>query len=353
MPHGKPFYLVLRNRANNSPAASSLSLWRNPNYELTLFICKPFSRLVLSIKAEGVLPLVRMEGQSSLTDPMQLVPLDFCGDAAIDVSQATGDDPTNNSLGNACGSELTDFSMDMDDWKVRCLRPVNDELVNAQHQLHAKYHTSRTDNLYGDKKDNVSQVDPRARSALPDFHSQPHRHISTQRAAVTDRSRRMRIAEDLMHCENCFQYPQSLSVKIKSRLYRVDLQTKSCLPPEMGVRIRFNNCHIYENAASDSDVQYHMEGGQSFVVDDVIDHIKFLQLQIKDLCRSRLGGETITEPIIFREGYGHYFCHQKMLNEPLEEMMGKLLETNPMEASQLLENKDLLLLPMDYSEPLA
>ncbi|KAI5316000.1 hypothetical protein L3X38_045176 [Prunus dulcis] len=324
-----------------------------------------------------------MEGQSSLTDPMQLVPLDFCGDAAIDVSQAIGDDPSQlvsmategtayqtddlfspwwtekpkpslnslncveflaesstflpkdpcedilesiplsvsgiddvggvsefqrevlySSLGNACGSKLTDFSMDMDDWKqVRCLRPVNDELVNAQHQLHAKYHTSRTDNLCGDKRDSVSQVDPRARSALPDFHSQPNCHISTQRAAVTDRTRRMRIAE------------------------RLD-SLRELLPIST-------------------------EGGQSFVVDDVIDHIKFLQLQIKDLCRSRLGGETITEPIIFREGYGHYFCHQNMLNEPLEEMMGKLLETNPMAASQLLENKDLLLLPMDYSEPLA
>ncbi|XP_020426384.1 uncharacterized protein LOC109950749 isoform X5 [Prunus persica] len=318
-------------RANNSPAASSLSLWRNPNYELTLFICKPFSRLLLSHK--GVLPLVHMEGQSSLTDPMQLVPLDFCGDAAIDVSQATGDDPSQqvimaaegtayqtddlfspwwtekpkpsldslnyvefqaesstflpkdrsedilesiplsvsgiddvggvsefqrevlySSLRNACGSKLTDFSMDMDEWKVRCLRPVNDELVNAQHQLHAK-------------------------------------------------TRRMRIAE------------------------RLDA-LRELLPIST-------------------------EGGQAFVVDDVIDHIKFLQLQIKDLCRSRLGGETITEPIIFREGYGHYFCHQNMLNEPLEEMMGKLLETNPMAASQLLENKDLLLLPMDYSEPLA
>ncbi|XP_034227091.1 uncharacterized protein LOC117636613 isoform X4 [Prunus dulcis] len=302
-----------------------------------------------------------MEGQSSLTDPMQLVPLDFCGDAAIDVSQAIGDDPSQlvsmategtayqtddlfspwwtekpkpslnslncveflaesstflpkdpcedilesiplsvsgiddvggvsefqrevlySSLGNACGSKLTDFSMDMDDWKqVRCLRPVNDELVNAQHQLHAKYHTSRTDNLCGDKKDSVSQVDPRARSALPDFHSQPHCHISTQRAAVTDRTRRMRIAERL----------------------------------------------------------------------DALREL--LPISTEDLCRSRLGGETITEPIIFREGYGHYFCHQNMLNEPLEEMMGKLLETNPMAASQLLENKDLLLLPMDYSEPLA
>lgn len=58
---------------------------------------------------------------------------------------------------------------------------------------------------------------------------------------------------------NTFTDILSLSVKIKSRLYRVDLQNKSCLPPEMGVRIRFNNCHIYENAASDSDVQYHME----------------------------------------------------------------------------------------------
>lgn len=39
-----------------------------------------------------------------------------------------------------------------------------------------------------------------------------------------------------------------------------------------------------------------------------------------------------------------------MLNEPLEEMIGKLLEVDVLAASELLEKKGLVLLPMEYSE---
>jgi hypothetical protein len=41
-----------------------------------------------------------------------------------------------------------------------------------------------------------------------------------------------------------------------------------------------------------------------------------------------------------------------MLNEPVEEMMGKLLEENPLAAAQLLESKGLLMMPIDLVEGL-
>lgn len=41
-----------------------------------------------------------------------------------------------------------------------------------------------------------------------------------------------------------------------------------------------------------------------------------------------------------------------MLNEPLEEMMGKLVEENPAAAAQLLESKGLFMLPLSLAEDL-
>ncbi|XP_034681977.1 transcription factor PIF3-like [Vitis riparia] len=80
----------------------------------------------------------------------------------------------------------------------------------------------------------------------------------------------------------------------------------------------------------------HSEGGKASVLDDIIDYIKHLQLQVKDLSQSRLGGQSTSDPFIFLKGYGHYILHDQMLKEPVEEMMGKLLEVNPSEATQLM-----------------
>ncbi|XP_022771082.1 uncharacterized protein LOC111314215 isoform X2 [Durio zibethinus] len=65
----------------------------------------------------------------------------------------------------------------------------------------------------------------------------------------------------------------------------------------------------------------------------------------EELSRSRLGGEPTYNPFVFLEGYGHYVLHEHMINEPLEEMMGKLLEINPSAATQLLESKGLYMMP--------
>ena len=51
------------------------------------------------------------------------------------------------------------------------------------------------------------------------------------------------------------------------------------------------------------------------------------------------------------QGYGHYLLHEQM-NDPLEEMMGRLLEVNPSAATQLLESRGLVIMPTDLAEGL-
>ncbi|KAH7677016.1 Myc-type basic helix-loop-helix (bHLH) domain-containing protein [Dioscorea alata] len=88
---------------------------------------------------------------------------------------------------------------------------------------------------------------------------------------------------------------------------------------------------------------------QESVLDDVIDYIKFLKLQLKVLSQSRLGGEAETFPFVQLEGYGHYLLHPQMSSEPLEEVMGQMLETDMQAANELLESKGLTILPCDLA----
>ncbi|KAJ0979623.1 hypothetical protein J5N97_015097 [Dioscorea zingiberensis] len=85
------------------------------------------------------------------------------------------------------------------------------------------------------------------------------------------------------------------------------------------------------------------------VLDDVIDYIKFLKLQLKLLSQNRLGGEATSFPFVQLEGYGHYLLHPQMSNEPLEEVMGQMLELNIQAANELLESKGLTILPWDMA----
>lgn len=82
------------------------------------------------------------------------------------------------------------------------------------------------------------------------------------------------------------------------------------------------------------------------VVDDAIGHIKYLQLQVKEMSRSRLGCDSSSGPLRFIEGYGHYQPHEQMFGESLEENFGSLLEENPSAAHKLLESKGLFMVPM-------
>ncbi|XVF72447.1 hypothetical protein PTKIN_Ptkin12aG0122100 [Pterospermum kingtungense] len=142
---------------------------------------------------------------------------------------------------------------------------------------------------------NVFQLQPKEIVSAPSFLPHPHYNVPKSRSSGNDRLRKIRIAE---------------SIKALQQL--VPNSSERC---------------------------------QATVLDDTIDYVKFLQLQMKELSRSRLGGEQTSNRFVFLEGYGHYVLHEQMINEPLEEMMGKLLEINPSVATQLLESKGLYMMP--------
>ncbi|KAI5395206.1 uncharacterized protein LOC127092327 [Lathyrus oleraceus] len=90
---------------------------------------------------------------------------------------------------------------------------------------------------------------------------------------------------------------------------------------------------------------------QAYILDDIIDYVKYLQNQLKELSGSKLESDSNAIPLVFHEGYGHYIKDQ-MLNEPLEEIAGKLVEEHSAATSQLLESKGLILLPIALVEDL-
>ncbi|KAL8548389.1 hypothetical protein ACS0TY_007636 [Phlomoides rotata] len=87
-------------------------------------------------------------------------------------------------------------------------------------------------------------------------------------------------------------------------------------------------------------------------LDIVIDYIRFLQNLMKDICRSRLGGELTSNSVIFLEGHGHYFVQEQTLSGPLEETMGKLVDVYPSAATDMLQSRGLLVMPMTFAEEL-
>ncbi|XP_073157224.1 bHLH transcription factor RHL1-like [Henckelia pumila] len=91
------------------------------------------------------------------------------------------------------------------------------------------------------------------------------------------------------------------------------------------------------------------QGGKADLLDHVVDQLKYLQYQVKDLCQSKLGGEPSSSSFIFLEGHGHYLVSEQMLSGSLEEMMGKLLELYPSAALELLQSKGLVLMPMTFA----
>lgn len=48
----------------------------------------------------------------------------------------------------------------------------------------------------------------------------------------------------------------------------------------------------------------------------------------------------------------HYSLYDGLMNRPLEEMIGRLLEVNPFAATQLLESKGLFMMPIGLAEGL-
>ncbi|CAL0310340.1 unnamed protein product [Lupinus luteus] len=190
-----------------------------------------------------------------------------------------------NNIGKHCAFKMPDYSStQVDISKVGFWRPDEGKEAHQEatqygstkhhHLFYADSHASQTEESVGDRH-NVSQLDPRVTVGAPALLPKK------QKTYAADRLRRQRIADNLKALHELLPIPA--------------------------------------------------ERGQAYVLDDVIDYVKYLQLQIK--------------------GYGHYI-EKQMLNEPLEEMMGKLLEENPAAATQLLESKGLYLMPITLVQDL-
>ncbi|KAG6515993.1 uncharacterized protein LOC121971489 isoform X2 [Zingiber officinale] len=63
------------------------------------------------------------------------------------------------------------------------------------------------------------------------------------------------------------------------------------------------------------------------------------------LSQNKLNGEAEKYPFVYVEGYGHYLLHENLSGEPLEEMMGHLIESNMPASLDLLGSKGLVVLP--------
>ncbi|KAL2535625.1 transcription factor bHLH [Forsythia ovata] len=195
-----------------------------------------------------------------------------------------------SNFGQAYPSQVDGYSMPQGEWAQVM------DFIGVEHQLGVQKQN------WNEEYSNVSQAYSGLGDAAANYPSEARRKMSRQRAYASDRCRRLRISE------------------------RLDA-LQELLPNSK-------------------------EGGKASVLDDIIDHIKYLQFQVKDLSRSRLGGEPTSSPFIFLEGYGHYFVHEQMLHEPLEEMMGKLFVVNPSAATELLHSRGLFLMPMAFAEGL-
>ncbi|XP_028762202.1 transcription factor bHLH69 [Neltuma alba] len=198
-----------------------------------------------------------------------------------------------------------DSSSGIDFRKVGFWRPSSEGYQSKKFATNQPNHLAESEALWkaestGDKH-SASKLDPRVTVGELGFLPKSRSSSSKQKATAADRQRRQRIADNLKALHDLLPAPA--------------------------------------------------EGCSAYILDDVIDYVKYLQLQIKELSGRRLQGELPAMPLTFREGYGHYI-NQQMLNEPLEEMMGKLVEENPAAAAQLLESKGLFLLPLSLAEDL-
>ncbi|EPS74199.1 hypothetical protein M569_00563, partial [Genlisea aurea] len=99
-------------------------------------------------------------------------------------------------------------------------------------------------------------------------------------------------------------------------------------------------------------VPHNKEVGREAFVDIVIDHVKHLQNQMKELCQSRLSGESSSAPVTFIEGHGHYIVQEQMLIGPLEETLGEMFTVYPSAADSLLQSKGLVVMPMCFADGL-
>ncbi|GAU40776.1 hypothetical protein TSUD_26560 [Trifolium subterraneum] len=159
-------------------------------------------------------------------------------------------------------------------------------------------------------------------------------------------------SQNILSAENASRFDPMGIVSAPSLLPRSGGSSSKQKNEKMRYSDRQRRQRIADNLKALHDLLPNPEvGSQAYILDDIIDYVNYLQIQVKQLSGSKLQADSNAVPLVFHEGYGHYIKEQ-MLNEPLEEIMGKLLEEDAAAASQLLENKGLILLPIALADDL-
>ncbi|WCJ21508.1 bHLH transcription factor RHL1 [Euphorbia peplus] len=171
--------------------------------------------------------------------------------------------------------------------------PLN-KFTGSLNQTLTRSYSSLTQEASGSTA-NVSR--PRKRAAAPVF-----RNVTRQRISSVDRIRKGKIAENVKALQELLPQP--------------------------------------------------VEGSQAVVMDKIIEYVKYLKLQMKDLSGSKLGVGFPSYPFIFNEGGHHYRFHGKAMNESLEETLAKLLKMDKVAAIKFLQSKGLYVMPMALAHSL-
>ncbi|PSR94831.1 Transcription factor like [Actinidia chinensis var. chinensis] len=96
------------------------------------------------------------------------------------------------------------------------------------------------------------------------------------------------------------------------------------------------------------------------MLDEIVDYVKFLRLQVKVLSMSRLGGAGAVAPLVTdipissleqeaNEGGKHQAAWEKWSNDGTERKVAELMEENVGAAMQLLQSKELCIMPISLA----
>uniref|UniRef100_A0A9I9D7T3 Transcription factor bHLH69-like n=1 Tax=Cucumis melo TaxID=3656 RepID=A0A9I9D7T3_CUCME len=312
--------------------------------------------------------VVKMEGQNGCNNSVRMLSLNFGANVNI-VSQARRDFtnhhhvlPADRNVNQTNIPHLTEwtqaaktspafvefiadtsnFSRETSTKDVIAVVPSTVQTINGVSELRSKISYNHLAGSYNSKPTDSRN---NARGTL----SKSRPSSSSKRGYSADRQRKMRIAERLeallellppskenqaSALDDAIDHIKYLQLRIKVMADKKTLVTSGMI--SMMPKSPNHNPHL-------------LERGKHRWMDDKTNLIKLKM----DLSQSKLGGELSSEPFIFVEGYGHYMNHQEMqISEPLEEMVGKLMEVDPLAAAQLLENKGLFVMPMDFVEGL-
>ncbi|CAN6452850.1 unnamed protein product [Victoria cruziana] len=91
-------------------------------------------------------------------------------------------------------------------------------------------------------------------------------------------------------------------------------------------------------------------GNQICMLDDIIDYVKFLQLQTKVLSQNRLLGDSSEDNLVYLEGFGHFLRTEPESSDAIENIIDNMMESDMPAAVQLLQRKGLRLLPLSSAD---